>query len=135
MLNHIVIMGRLTKDPELRHTSSNMAVTSFSIACDRDFKSDGEKETDFIDCVAWRNTAETVARLFTKGRMIAVDGRLQVRAWTDKAGNKRRTSEVVADRVYFADSRPQQNNEYPAILPGQSYSQLADDEEDGVLPF
>ena len=107
MLNHIVIMGRLTRDPELRRTGSGIAVASFSVAVDRDFgkNENGEKETDFIDCVAWRQTGEFVSKYFTKGRMIVVSGRLQVRSWTDKDGNKRRTAEVVADNVYFGDSK------------------------------
>ena len=107
MLNHIVIMGRLTRDPELRRTGSGIAVTSFSLAVDRDFgkNENGEKETDFIDCVAWRQTGEFVSKYFTKGRMAVVSGRLQIRSWTDKEGNKRRTAEVIADNVYFGDSR------------------------------
>ena len=107
MLNHIVIMGRLTRDPELRRTGSGIAVASFTIAVDRDFapKDGGERETDFIDCVAWRQTGEFVSKYFTKGRMIVVSGRLQIRSWTDKDGNKRRSAEIVADNVYFGDSR------------------------------
>ena len=107
MLNHITIMGRLTRDPELRRTGSGIAVASFTVAVDRDFggRDGGEKETDFIDCVAWRQTGEFVSKYFTKGRMIVVSGRLQIRSWTDKDGNKRRTAEVVADNVYFADSK------------------------------
>lgn len=106
MLNKIFIMGRLTKDPELRRTASGTAVTSFTIAVDRDFKGQsGEKETDFIEVVAWRSTAEFVCKYFTKGRMAVVEGRLQIRDWTDKDGNKRRTAEVVADNIYFGDSK------------------------------
>ena len=107
MLNHITIMGRLTRDPELRRTGSGIAVASFTVAVDRDFggRDGGEKETDFIDCVAWRQTGEFVSKYFTKGRMIVVSGRLQIRSWTDKDGNKRRTAEVVADNCYFGDSR------------------------------
>ena len=107
MLNHIVLMGRLTRDPELRRTGSGVAVASFSLAVDRDFgnRESGEKETDFIDIVAWRSTAEFVSKYFTKGRMAVVSGRLQIRNWTDKEGNKRRSAEVVADNVYFGDSR------------------------------
>ena len=107
MLNHIVIMGRLTRDPELRRTGSGVAVASFSLAVDRDFapKDGGERETDFIDCVAWRQTGEFVSKYFAKGRMAVVSGRLQIRSWTDKDGNKRRTAEVVADNVYFGDSK------------------------------
>lgn len=107
MLNTITIMGRLTRDPELRRTGTGTAVASFTVAVDRDYTQQGqEKETDFIDCVAWRNTGEFVAKHFTKGRMIVVSGRLQIRAWTDKDGNKRRAAEVVADNVYFGDSKP-----------------------------
>lgn len=106
MLNRIILMGRLTRDPELRRTGSGTAVTSFSLAVDRDYKSqDGEKETDFIDIVVWRTTAEFVSKYFTKGRMAVVEGRLQIRDWTDKDRNKRRSAEVVADNVYFADSK------------------------------
>jgi len=107
MLNHITIMGRLTRDPELRRTGSGIAVASFTVAVDRDFggRDGGERETDFIDCVAWRQTGEFVSKYFTKGRMIVVSGRLQIRSWTDKDGNKRRTAEVVADNCYFGDSK------------------------------
>ena len=107
MLNHITIMGRLVRDPELRRTGSGVAVASFTVAVDRDFggRDGGEKETDFIDCVAWRQTGEFVSKYFTKGRMIVVSGRLQIRSWTDKDGNKRRTAEVVADNCYFGDSK------------------------------
>ena len=112
MLNHITIMGRLTRDPELRRTGSGIAVASFSVAVARDFggRDGGEKETDFIDCVAWRQTGEFVSKYFTKGRMIVVSGRLQIRSWTDKDGNKRRTAEVVADNVYFGDSKRDSDN-------------------------
>ena len=118
MLNHIVLMGRLTRDVELRRTGSGVAVASFTIACDRDFsgKDGGEKETDFIDVVAWRNTAEFASKYFTKGRMAVVSGRLQIRNWTDKEGNKRRTAEVVADNVYFGDSKKEESS-------GTSYGQ------------
>ncbi len=107
MLNKIFIMGRLTRDPELRHTQNGTAVASFSLAVDRDFKNKqtGEKETDFIDVVAWRGTAEFVSRYFSKGRMAVVEGRLQLRDWTDKEGNKRRSAEVIADNIYFGDSK------------------------------
>ena len=105
-------MGRLTRDPELRRTGSGTAVTSFSLACDRDFKSQsGDKETDFIEVVAWKNTAEFVSKYFSKGRMAVVEGRLQIRGWTDKAGSKRTTAEVVAGNVYFADSKRSESNE------------------------
>ena len=106
MLNRSVLMGRLTHDPELRH-AGEVPVCSFSIACERDFKNaSGEKETDFIDIVAWRTTAEFVHKYFVKGRMAVVDGRIQVRDWTDKEGGKRRSTEIVADNVYFGDSKP-----------------------------
>ena len=107
MLNHIVIMGRLARDPELRRTGSGIAVTSFTLAVDRDFapKDGSERETDWIDCVAWRQTGEFVSKYFTKGRMAVVSGRLQIRNWTDKDGNKRSSAEVVADNVYFGDSK------------------------------
>ena len=107
MLNHIVIMGRLTCDPELRRTGSGIAVASFTVAVDCDFgnRDNGERDTDFIDCVAWRQTGECVSKYFTKGRMAVVSGRLQIRNWTDKDGNKRRSAEVVADNVYFGDSK------------------------------
>ena len=107
MLNHIVIMGRLARDPELRRTQSGVPVASFRLAVDRDFKdkNTGERGTDWIDVVAWRATGEFVSRYFTKGRMAVVEGRLQIRDWTDKEGNKRTSAEVVADNVYFGDSR------------------------------
>ena len=121
MLNHIVIMGRLTRDPELRRTGSGIAVASFTLAVDRDFgkNENGERETDFIDCVAWRQTGEFVSKYFTKGRMAVVSGRLQIRSWTDKDGNKRRTAEVVADNVYFGDSK--RENEGGNAYGGNSY--------------
>ena len=107
MLNKIFLMGRLTRDPELRRTQTGTPVASFTLAVDRDFKdrSTGERATDFIDVVAWRQTGEFVSRYFTKGRMAVVEGRLQMRDWTDKDGNKRRAAEVVADQVYFGDSK------------------------------
>ena len=107
MLNHIVIMGRLARDPELRHTQTGTPVASFTLAVDRDFKdkNTGERQTDWIDVVAWRGTGEFVSRYFSKGRMAVVEGRLQIRDWTDKEGNKRRSAEVVADNVYFGDSK------------------------------
>lgn len=148
MLNKIIIMGRLTRDPELRRTGSGTAVTSFSLAVDRDFKSQsGEKETDFIDIVAWRNTAEFVSKYFTKGRMAVVEGRLQIRDWTDKDGGKRRSAEVVADNVYFGDSKRDGAGDYgaapaysapsrPAAAPMSGHSDFAEiGEEDGELPF
>ncbi len=150
MLNRIVLMGRLTRDPELRRTQSGTAVTSFSIACDRDFKSQGgEKETDFIDIVAWRGTAEFVSKYFTKGRMAIVEGRLQIRDWTDNNGSKRRSAEVIADNIYFGDSkRDSAPSDYGAPPPYgapsgrgtpasmESRSDFAEiGEEDGELPF
>ena len=121
MLNHIVIMGRLTRDPELRRTGTGIAVASFTVAVDRDFggRDGGEKETDFIDCVAWRQTGEFVSKYFTKGSMIVVSGRLQIRSWTDKDGNKRRTAEVVADNVYFGESK--RSNEGGSSYGGNAY--------------
>ena len=107
MLNHIVIAGRLVRDPELRRTGNGIAVTSFTVAVERDFgqKDDGKKETDFIDCVAWRQTGEFVSKFFSKGRMIIVSGKLQIRNWNDKDGNKRKSAEVVADNCYFGESK------------------------------
>ena len=149
MLNHIVLMGRLTRDPELRRTGSGVAVASFSIAVDRDFSGQGgEKETDFIDIVAWRNTAEFVSKYFTKGRMAVVSGRLQIRNWTDKEGNKRRSAEVVADNIYFGDSRRDGDSTgsyapftgdfgtvppAPAPSTGSDFAML--EEDDNQLPF
>ena len=154
MLNHIVVMGRLTRDPELRRTGSGVAVTSFTVAVDRDFgkNENGEKETDFIDCVAWRQTGEFVSKYFAKGRMAVVSGRLQIRPWTDKEGNKRRTAEVVADNVYFGESKRSSEggsaynsgNSYSApapsyggysapAAPASDFAMLEDD--DAQLPF
>ena len=141
MLNKIIIMGRLTIDPELRRTGSGTAVTSFSLACDRDFKSQiGDKETDFIEVVAWKNTAEFVSKYFSKGRMAVVEGRLQIRDWTDKAGNKRTTAEVVAENVYFADSKRSESNDNQKENFNALSGRLSDDfapisEEDGEIPF
>ena len=151
MLNRIVIMGRLTRDPELRRTQNGTAVTSFSVAVDRDFKSreSGEKATDFIDVVAWRQTAEFVCQYFTKGRMAVVEGRLQIRDWTDKDGGKRRSAEVVADNVYFGDSKRDSAGDfggapasYSAPMGGRSAAPMGGQsdfaeigEEDGELPF
>ena len=151
-LNRVVIMGRLTRDPELRRTQTGTAVTSFSLAVDRDFKSreSGEKATDFIDVVAWRQTAEFVCQYFAKGRMAVVEGRLQIRDWKDKDGNNRRSAEVVADNVYFGDSRRDNGGDNggsygggysapaggyaPAVGGGASgFAEI--DEEDGDLPF
>ena len=140
-LNKIFLQGRLTRDPELRRTGSGTAVTSFSLACDRDFKSQsGEKETDFIEVVAWKNTAEFVSKYFSKGRMAVVEGRLQIRDWTDKAGNKRTTAEVVADNVYFADSKRSESNDNQKENFNALSGRMSDDfvpisEEDGEIPF
>lgn len=136
MLNHITIMGRLTRDPELRRTGSGVAVTSFTLAVDRDFapKDGGEKETDFIDCVAWRSTGEFVSKYFKKGSMAVVSGRLQIRNWTDKDGNKRRSAEVLADNVYFGETK--KGDSYNAAAPSapvQDFAPMADD--DAQLPF
>jgi single-strand DNA-binding protein len=145
MLNHITIMGRLTKDPELRRTQGGHAVASFALACDRDFTGkDSEKETDFVDCVAWRATAEFVSKYFSKGRMAVVSGRLQTRSYTDKDGNKRKAVEIVADNVYFADSKKDADNGSNAATPaaaapasapaaGNDYAYMTDD--DAELPF
>ena len=133
MLNHITIMGRLTRDPELRRTPAGVAVTSFSLAVDRDFKSqDGEKETDFIDVVAWRATAEYVAKYYTKGRMAVVDGRLQIREWVANDGSNRRSAEVVAENVYFGDSKRSvdNGNSYPG-----GFEELDESAELPTLPF
>ena len=145
MLNHVTIMGRLTRDPELRRTGSGIAVAGFTVAVDRDFsgKDGGEKETDFIDCVAWRQTGEFVSKYFTKGSMIVVSGRLQIRIWTDKDGNKRRSAEVVAEDVYVGDSKGSNDGgntapaygsySAPAAQPVQDFTEL--DDVDGQLPF
>lgn len=165
MLNTIIIMGRLTRDPELRRTGSGLAVASFCVAVDRDWpnKETGEKETDFIDCVAWRQTGEFVSKYFTKGSMIVVSGRLQIRSWVDKDGNKRKTAEIVADNVYFGESKKDKptnndyfgeskkdkptNKDYSAPTTPTSYggygsynayiqAEYCDDDDDGaVLPF
>ena len=130
MLNKIIIMGRLTRDPELRSTQNGTAVASFTLAVDRDGKDKqtGERAVDFIDCVAWRQTAEFVSRYFTKGRMAVVEGRLQLRDWTDKEGNKRRASEVMVGRIYFGDSK----RENTAATAEPQFQEM---EDDGDLPF
>ena len=140
MLNRVIVMGRLVRDPELRRTQSGTAVTSVRIAVDRDFKDqNGEKQADFFDVVAWKSTAEFVAKYFTKGRMAVVEGRLQTREWTDRNGNKRVTTEIVADTVYFADSkqgisREQQEANFQRL--SESADQFAEiGQEDGELPF
>ena len=127
MLNHIIIMGRMVRNPELRYTASQTPVVSFTLAVDRDFSNgDGEKETDFIDCAAWRKTAEFISKHFAKGSMAVVAGRLQFRDWTDKEGGKRRSAEVVADNVYFGDSKKKDD--------APTFSELPDD-DGGELPF
>lgn len=150
MLNHITIMGRLTRDPEIRYTQSQTPVTSFTLAVDRDFggRDGGEKQTDFIDCVAWRQTAEFVSKYFTKGSMAVVSGRLQIRDWIDRDGGKRRNAEVVVDNIYFgeskrrdggdvrSESRPAYQSSYESVSPSMgasAFSELGDD--DGELPF
>lgn len=147
MLNKIFLMGRLTRDPELRHTQSGTAVASFALAVERDFKDqNNQRVTDFIDVVAWRQTGEFVSCYFTKGRMAVVEGRLQMRDWTDKDGNKRRSAEVVAESVYFGDSKRDDaqsathstppssyGNSYAAPPAPSGYEELED--EDGELPF
>lgn len=138
MLNHITIMGRLTRDPELRHTQSGTAVASFTLAVDRDFKDkSGEKAVDFIDIVAWKGTGEFVSRYFAKGRMAVVSGRLQMRDWTDKDGNKRRNAEVVAESVYFGDSKRDGDtaNTSEAYQQREAPAGVEYGEEDGELPF
>lgn len=139
MLNHITLMGRLTRDPELRTTQSGINVTSFSLAVERDFKDKqtGEKTTDFIDCVAWRNTADFVSKYFSKGRMAVVSGRLQIRDWTDDNGNKRRSAEVLVDNAYFGDSKKDDGGQAayaPPAAQGNPYAGQAGD-DDGELPF
>jgi len=149
MLNHITIMGRLTRDPELRRTGSGVAVASFRVAVDRDFvsKDGGERKTDFIDCVAWRQTGEFISKYFTKGRMIVVDGRLEMRDWTDKDGNKRTSAEIIVANAYFGDSKRDGDSGssysaapapsyggYAAPAPAASdFAMLEDD--DAQLPF
>ena len=161
MLNHITLMGRLVRDPELRRTGSGVAVASFCVAVDRDFapKDGGERKADFIDCVAWRQTGEFISKYFTKGRMIVVDGRLEMRDWTDKEGNKRTSAEIVVANAYFGDSKRDggdggsynSGNSYggntynapaapsyggypaPASSPASDFAMLDDD--DAQLPF
>lgn len=147
MLNEIVVMGRMVRDPELRRTGNGTAVASFTLACERDVASkDAEKkEVDFIDCVAWRGTGESVAKYFTKGRLAAVTGRLQFREWTDKDGKKRRNAEILVDRIYFCGSKESGAKDgsgtdngystpaYQAPAPAANFAEL--DGEDGQLPF
>ena len=130
MLNSVIIMGRLTRDPEMRHTQNGTAVASLTLACDRDFKpKSGEKETDFIDVVVWGKAAEFAANYFNKGRMAIVEGRLQVRGWQDKDGNKRKSTEVVADRMYFGDSKQEGKKQ---TAPSDDFEEI---EDDGDIPF
>jgi len=140
MLNRVIIMGRLGRDPELRYTQAGKPVASFSLAVDRDFKdkASGERATDFIDVVAWRQTGEFVSRYFTKGRMAVVEGRLQIRDWTDKEGGKRRSAEVIADGIYFAGAKaaqPSEGNADEGTLPPPPAGDLQDLDDDGELPF
>ena len=146
MLNHIVIMGRMTRDPELRYTQSQTPVASFTLAVDRDFGGrDGqEKQTDFIDCVAWRSTAEFISKYFTKGSLSVVSGRLQLRDWTDKEGNKRRNAEVVVDNIYFGESKrregessfnPNMDFDSAAQAPATVSTGFEELSDDGELPF
>ena len=141
MLNHITIMGRLTHDPEMRSTQSGVAVASFTLAVDRDFggKGGGEKQTDFIDCTAWRHTAEFVSKYFSKGRMAVVSGRLQIDNYTDNDGNKRKAAKVIADNIYFGDSKKDgasggQSDEAASFTPAPSDFVPAN-VDDGELPF
>ena len=150
MLNKIFIMGRLTRDPELRRTQTGTPVASFSLAVDRDFKdrNTGERTTDFIDCVAWRQTGEFVSRYFSKGRMAVAEGRLQLRDWVDRDGNKRRSAEVVVEQMYFGDSKSEGGQKSGQPVPKEAgyqaaysstgreadeFRELQDD--DGELPF
>ena len=128
MLNHITLMGRLTRDPELRYTQSNTPVASFTLAVDRDYGS--EKQTDFIDCVAWKHTAEFVSKYFSKGSMAVVSGRLQLRDWTDRDGSKRRSAEVVADNIYFGEQKRSNADAAPGNTFTEEYGI-----DDGDLPF
>ncbi len=143
MLNKIILMGRLGRDPEKRYTQNGTPVASFSLAVDRDFKdkATGEKVTDWINVTAWRQTAEFVCRYFAKGRLAVVEGRLQMRDYTDRQGNKRRAAEVVADNVYFADSKsssappPSEGNADEAVLPQDPGADFRELEDEGELPF
>lgn len=151
-MNHIVLMGRLTRDPELRHTQSNIPVASFTLAVDRNYytKDRSERKTDFIDVVAWRGLGEFVSKYFVKGQMCAVNGRLEIREWQDKDGNKRRNAEVMADNIYFTGSKkesggpggytpysdsdaPPAKNEFDTPLGGSDFAELGDDDDE--LPF
>lgn len=133
MLNHVSIMGRLTKDVELRRTSSGTAVANFTLACDRDFSK--EKETDFIECVAWGKTGEFAQKYFSKGKMAIVAGRLQIRKWEDKNGNKRSTAEVVAENIYFGDSKSDTGMKYESAMASKTQDYAVLDGDDDALPF
>lgn len=138
MLNHVVVMGRLTRDPEIRTAGADTKVANFSVAVERDFvaKDGGERQTDFIDCVAWRSTAEFVGKYFHKGSMAVVSGRLQLRDWTDKDGNKRRTAEVVAENVYFGESKKSETGAAAApAAPAQTSAPVDVYPDDGDMPF
>lgn len=144
MLNHVIIAGRMARDPELRHTNTGTAVTSFTLAVDRDFKDQsGERLTDWIDCVAWKSAAEFLCRYTQKGSIVMVDGRLQVRDWTDNNGNKRRSVEVIADNVYFGERKREEQNDYTRqVWPEpkaentlQESEQFTEIDSDGPIPF
>lgn len=135
MLNHIILMGRMTRDPELRYTPQNTPVASFTLAVERDYQPGGsERQTDFIDCVAWRKTAEFISKHFQKGSLVAVSGRLQIRDWTDRDGGKRRSAEVAVDNVYFAEKKQPNPSEAPVNVSPPSLAELSPD-EGGELPF
>lgn len=137
MLNHIVLMGRLVRDPEIKTTPSGVSICNCTLAVDRDYsdKATGERETDFIDVTAWRGTADFLSKHFGKGRMVCVSGRLQIRVWTDKDGNKRRNAEVVADNVYFADNKPSSSAQGGSAqsAPAGDFAPMTADDAD--LPF
>lgn len=139
-MNSVTLMGRMTRDPELRHTQSGTPVASFTLAVDRGFasKGTGERQADFIDIVAWRGTAEFVTKYFAKGQLAAVIGRLQIRDWTDKDGNKRRSAEVIADNVYFTGDKRGTGNDnrsnYTSPVQPSGFAELADGADDD-LPF
>jgi single-strand DNA-binding protein len=134
MLNRTALMGRFTHDPEMKRTPTGVPVASFSLAVERDFKdANGEKQTDFIDCVAWRNTAEFICKYFTKGRMAVIDGRLQVRTWKDKDGKNRRTTEVVVENAYFADSKMDAANTSARVQP--QFTEIGEEFDDDNLPY
>lgn len=136
MLNRVAIAGRLGRDPELRYSTSNVPVSNFVLAVDRDYKDvNGERGVDWIECVAWRGTAEFVSKYFSKGRVAIVTGRLQVRNWTDKDGNNRKTTEVVADNVYFGDSKRERYDDSGDLSITADVVQFEESEDDGELPF